>query len=228
MESIWTANLPSVEKKRLLTRIAMAAAFHCAPGYADPDNSENNNELFEVDFLAEILVTFGKKTTITEAKQQLRQQGQEGYRLASRLSKLNKLRNGRCHPDIGLLGDIQELIGRQHPSQATEPTNNDYSTSAEQQTKAEVCADEVTLKEQKFVDIKHNSAIVNGDSDTDLGAPAVTDMQNIGGTKPQPHQASIGARCSSSDDGALMSASTQHMCRAAIPTADGTHAQVPQ
>ena len=116
-------------------------------------------------------------------------------------------------------------LGRQTSSSATtasddltEPTNNDYSTSAEQQTKAEVCADEVTLKEQKFVDIKHNSAIVNGDSDTDLGAPAVTDMQNIGGTKPQPHQASIGARCSSSDDGALMSASTQHMCRTAIPT----------
>ena len=50
------------------------------------------------------------KTQITPAKAWLRQHGAEGRRLAGRISRLSKVRNGVAHPDASLLADIQLLV----------------------------------------------------------------------------------------------------------------------
>ena len=58
--------------------------------------------------------------SITEAKAVLRAKGGEGPGLASRLGRLSRLRNGRCHPDVGFRGDLGAFLGV--PGEAAQQT----------------------------------------------------------------------------------------------------------
>ena len=61
--------------------------------------------------LLEVASKAGKmKMSVTEAKAWLRQHGQRGRHLASRLGAISKYRNRAGHPDVGLRADIAALV----------------------------------------------------------------------------------------------------------------------
>ena len=52
----------------------------------------------------------GNKVSISLAKKLLREKGEAGQVLASRLGRLSKVRNGKAHPDVSLEADIKAFI----------------------------------------------------------------------------------------------------------------------
>ena len=95
--------MPVAERRRL-ARAAVAFAFGGQDGESVREPTSTPTVLQE-----EVLQELGD-VTITKAKDLLRQRGEPGARLASRLGKLSKARNGCCHPDVGLLPAVRQLL----------------------------------------------------------------------------------------------------------------------
>ena len=80
------------------------------------DNGANNEiESDVLGHLEEVLAAvsnaagFQEKVGLGKAKEWLREQGDDGKRLASRVSRFSKARNVVAHPDVGLVADIHGI-----------------------------------------------------------------------------------------------------------------------
>ena len=126
MGAVWRAAMPLAERRRLALRLSFAAlrvgghdagdgdrdGLHAAPeGRGEGDGTQLRH-------LEEILLSVGqlegrtpgdRLPSISEAKRVLRDRGQAGARMASRLGKLSKSRNAVAHPDVAMAMDVASL-----------------------------------------------------------------------------------------------------------------------
>ena len=104
LNDIWASQLPVSERRRLAARIS-AVSMSGGPHRLAGESGD------EVVTLEEALIAAGGgvKLSISAAKAHLRLLP-EGHQLASRVSRLSKIRNGRAHPDVNLLRDIRQAI----------------------------------------------------------------------------------------------------------------------
>ena len=110
LEAIYAAKIPLAEQRRLGPR---AIALVLRPEVAVPQLETDRGG---VDMFENALVLIGRaagvqqKPNVSEAKQYLRVKGEGGIRLASRLGKASKVRNGVSHPDVALIDDLSEFL----------------------------------------------------------------------------------------------------------------------
>ena len=110
LNSIHASEIPVEEKRRLAARAVDAAM---ARGTNDKPPGQAHIQLIQLEqALHTMAVQAGvNKLSISDGKAWLRPRGPSGVALASRLSKLSKVRNGVAHPDVGLVHDIGLLGG---------------------------------------------------------------------------------------------------------------------
>ena len=124
LDGIWASALPVGEKRRLGARAAAAGLFGPTP--ASDEGEEANPLLYTYEELLSAVGTLAgvDKPGISQAKHILRQHGDHGHRLASRLGRVSKLRNGKAHPDVSLLREVAALgAGHLSASDEHEPEN---------------------------------------------------------------------------------------------------------
>ena len=114
LNEIWAADIPVAEKRRLCARSAAALLMGPTAGPGDREAAEVGTA---IEHFEELLVEVGElagtsKPSVSQAKEVLRSYGTEGMRLASRLGRFSRFRNGRAHPDVSLLRDIGALRRR--------------------------------------------------------------------------------------------------------------------
>ena len=69
-----------------------------------------------IPLVEEILALVGRamgesaKASITRCKKWLRERGLDGAQLASRISRLSKVRNAHAHPDVGILDEVRRVL----------------------------------------------------------------------------------------------------------------------
>ena len=116
---IYRAEAISVaEKRRLAGKLNALHAKLCANNIREDAGSTHwgaNGR--DIDAVEELRVQAGralgkKKVQISQLKAALRAHGPEGVELASQVSKLSSLRNGAAHPDVSLLSDALDLLGK--------------------------------------------------------------------------------------------------------------------
>ena len=107
LDEIYQTKLPKAEQRFLAAR-AVGVAFH---GSSRPTSSMSGSEWSPLVAYDSILASAGSlllgssgKASVQHLKYELRKQG--GHQLASRLSRLSKLRNGTAHMDVQLQDDI--------------------------------------------------------------------------------------------------------------------------
>ena len=142
IEQIYKAAIPVCEKRRLASR---SIALLLLPGEQldAPSSADEVYALQSVLWAAGRAV--GRTLDVTAAKTALRQHGTSGMKLASRVSKLSKVRNARSHPDVGLEAEVVSLLSVPL-SDALQPrvaenTLEVPATIEEMSFKAEVLAD---------------------------------------------------------------------------------------
>ena len=114
---VWSSALPLAERRRLASRVAIAALGACGGGCNDDVDARGSDaEVPTVDRMEEALCEVAalagdgmEKLGVSAAKAVLRGRGVEGARVASRLSRLSKARNTVAHPDVGLPAAIRAL-----------------------------------------------------------------------------------------------------------------------
>lgn len=156
LDEIWLAEaLPPMERRKL----AHAAVARSQVGQTDAEApiTAETNALEEA--LVAVAGALGRtgKLTVQDAKAALRGTGEEGARVASRLGRLSKLRNGKCHPDVGLLHDIAATFRNAH-NQAGKPQD-------EPSDQASTCEDNGSDDQQNVEDC---SAMGSGTTDVHL------------------------------------------------------------
>ena len=109
--AIWRAQEVPVAELRWLANAAVGRAQTAAAGMKGRAGTETMSVMESQECVLSAIARLAgkKKVCISEAKEVLRQRGQQGAKLATRVSKLTKYRNVACHPDPGLLMDIREF-----------------------------------------------------------------------------------------------------------------------
>ena len=108
LNGIWMSEAPLTEKRRLSARVTMAVGM---PGGGAEGSAQSYDVLsaFE-ECVCEVATKAGCARDVRATKQWLRQQGEKGVRLASRLGRLSKVRNAAAHPDATFLEDVRNLV----------------------------------------------------------------------------------------------------------------------
>jgi hypothetical protein len=128
LTGIFAAEIPSQEKQRLST-----LAVHRFMSN-DADEQASTKQVASMQLLERALVEVAKlagvdRCNISQAKSFLRDHG--AAHVASRLSRLSKVRNGNAHPDVSLLSDISSvsMIGAE-PSTLQSTVHSDDDSQA--------------------------------------------------------------------------------------------------
>ena len=120
----------SASERRALVRHAVECALR---GVAAPERT-----VHPIACLEEVLAAVGqgvpKRLTVAEAKRRLREHGDAGLALASRLNRLAKGRNVHAHPDLKLISDVGDLFasaddGSLFSSEEATSGQRDFETS---------------------------------------------------------------------------------------------------
>jgi hypothetical protein len=144
---IYAAPIPAVEKRKLACRV-VADVLLVQRGAAIARSFDHESEIDRLEeALHEVAQAAGHvgKMTIQLAKTWLRDHGDSGTKLASRIAKLSKSRNVAAHPDVSLVRDIRCLSeqwaqAEQAPVVQVEGHEGDEAVA----TKAEAFAPEQT------------------------------------------------------------------------------------
>ena len=113
------------------------------------------------------------KPSITVAKEALRRHGSHGAKLASRLSKLSKVRNGLGHPDVTLLPDILGLASGLHSADTVFEVVDD----GDDVSRCSDAADEVLDLDVGFVTFTGDDVPARGGSATTSDSSATRDSE---------------------------------------------------
>ena len=128
----------------------------------------------QLGFMEEALQRIAKTAqvpsiTITDAKRWLRAQG--GHKLASKLSRASKVRNGCAHPDVGWLDEVDQVVQQRDNSSDVATNSSDDRTTS--------CSDGCKELEPDGLGVRFASSVLGEDLDYKVHETGVTAPLNF-------------------------------------------------